>query len=225
MPIPTQNSNVVGEAVGYLTDNFRLQQAIPAFTSAFAAEIQELENAIWTMMAGRSLVDLTTTNSQGQTVNFGSVQILTAPAMNPVLDTIGSIVGQPRQGLDDSDYLSVIYLKITVNRSSGRTTDWSQFAQLLLQSGAGGPVEFEQGSAALYFFVGDLQLNPIVVASVLARAVANGVGSAFGYSTWPDGNDFEWCDVNNESITGQGTFGDTVAGVVGGLLVSEQGMT
>ena len=45
----------------------------------------------------------------------------------------------------------------------------------------------------------------------------NGV---FAYTTWPDGNDFEWCDDLNPSTTGQGTFGDDIGGLVGGLLVA-----
>ena len=65
-----------------------------------------------------------------------------------------------------------------------------------------------------------MTLNPNIVAAVIKGAKGNGIGSSLGYTVWPDGNDFEFCDVNNVSTTGQGTFGDSVAGLVGGVLVS-----
>jgi hypothetical protein len=63
-------------------------------------------------------------------------------------------------------------------------------------------------------------LNPHLIATILAGAVPLGVYAVFAYSTWADGNDVEFCDCNNVAITGQGALGDSVAGLVGGLLVT-----
>jgi hypothetical protein len=143
---------------------------------------------------------------------------------NVVFDMLGALVGQPRSGLNDHDYRAIIYLKVAVNRSDSSTSSWSSLIQILLQT-SGGPVEYTEASEAGFdVFVGDMSLNPLVVASVLSGAVPNGVGANLLYSTWPDGNDFEWCDSSNVSTTGQGTFGDSVAGLVGGLLISAEKM-
>jgi hypothetical protein len=147
------------------------------------------------------------------------VAVGTVQQPNSVFDAIGALVQQPRGGIDDSDYRSVLYLKIAVNRSGARTTDVSGFAQILLQT-SGGPIEYYEGEAEFFLFVGDMTLNPNVVATILGKGRGDAIGSELGYSVWPDGNDFEWADVANESTTGQGTFGDAVAGLVGGLLVS-----
>lgn len=154
---------------------------------------------------------------------FGPTNAATtiAPLLgNIVFDELGALVGQPRYAMSDHDYKAMIYLRAAVNRATGRTPDWSKFGSILLQN-AGGPVSYYRGGDASFFFgVWDLELNPQIVAQALSAAVPNGVYGLFGYSTWADGNDFEWCDVNNVSSTGQGTWGDSVAGVVGGLLVS-----
>jgi len=116
---------------------------------------------------------------------------------NSVLDVIGNLIGQPRQGLDDLDYLSVIYLRIAVDHSAGRDIDWSNFAAILLRTSDGPAFYFESGtggtggSAAFFFGVWDMTLNANVVATVLEDAVSAGVGpNCFAWSTWPDGADF-----------------------------------
>lgn len=206
MSYPSPSTQVVSVGLARLTSNYANKPNIRAYLSAFLAEVQILETATYAMLSALML---------------GGATVYGLPTTNVVFDQIGALVGLPRNGLDDADYKSLLYLQVAVNRSAGRTSDWSTFAGILLRT-SGGPVEYlESGDASFYFFVGGMSLNPNLVAQVLAEAVPNGVGdSVFGYSTWPDGNDFEFCDVNNVSTTGQGGFGDAVAGVVGGLLVS-----
>ncbi len=138
---------------------------------------------------------------------LGQATINALPATNAVLDSLGALVGQPRSGLDDADYVTAIRLRAAVNRSKGRMSDWSNLAAILLRV-SGGPVEYvEGGNASFYFFVGDMPatLNPNVVASLLSSADPNGVGpNCLGYSTWADGNDFEWCGRKQHGHDGAG---------------------
>jgi hypothetical protein len=220
---PVYKSNIVAEGLGRLTSAFSQQPNVRGWLTVYLQPFQDLENMYWGTQQ--------TADAQGNTYGVGllvarflasATQYSTAP-FNVVFDTIGAIVGQPRLGMTDPQYVTAIRLRIAVDHATGRTPEWSNFASILLRAGAGGPVEFldaGQGSQ-FYFFVGDeVLIDPNVVASILAGAVPNGVYGVFGYSTWPDGNDFEFSDANNPSVTGQGTFGDSVAGVVGGLLVS-----
>lgn len=53
-------------------------------------------------------------------------------AVGAQLDTIGKIVGQPRNGLDDATYRRYIYARVTTNRSSGVIEDLITVAKLVL---------------------------------------------------------------------------------------------
>lgn len=221
MPIPTENTNMSGEAKAYLTDKYRLAQAIPQLLKACTDEMQSLESAIWQLIAGQSLVAITTQDSTGKTVNLGSVAIYKLPQTNSVLDTLGEIVGAPvRGGAADMQYLAYIYLQIAVNRSNGTTTDWSQIANVLLQTSSGPVIYTPAAIAAFDLFVGDMALDPNVAAHILIRAVGNGTAANLTYSTWPPGDLLLMCDANNPTTTGQGVLGDAIAGGIGGKLVS-----
>lgn len=209
MSEPVEKTNLAGEAVGFLTSAYRTKPNIVGFLKSIVASVQTLEGALSDALTMRTLA---------------GASVFTLPTTNAVLDQLGRLIGQSRQGLDDADFKAVLYLRAAINRKTGRTTDWSGFAAILLRT-ASGPVSYYEAAAgagqAFFFGVWGMTLNPIVVALALNDARPGGVRGVFGYTTWPDGNDFEWCDVNNPSTTGQGTWGDTVAGLVGGLLISE----
>lgn len=112
----------------------------------------------------------------------------TVNSANIVFDLIGKLVGQPRAGLSDPDFRAIIYLKIAVLRSFGRTTDWSNIAQILEKTSVPvdllvGPATYVEGEAGFSLFIQGMTLNPNIVASVIAGAVPNGVGADLEYST------------------------------------------
>ena len=201
-----------------LTGPFPTLPTIVGFLKSFLQQKQTMENALFPVLAARALATATV-YTLVPLPGVASAVVTGVPTFNSVFDVIGRIIGQPRQGLNDHDYRSILYLKVAVNRSGARVTDWSGIAAILLQT-AGGGVEYVEGTAEFYLFVGDMELNPNIVAQVIAGAVGNGIGASFGYTVWPDGNDFEFDDVNNASTTGQGTFGDTAGSGDGGLLIS-----
>jgi hypothetical protein len=212
MAIPAWNQMIVAQGLAWLTGQFQ-QPNIRAWLAACLQPLQTLEDAAQQVLTVRFLA---------------TAQLFELPETNSVLDVIGALVGQPRDGLDDADYQTLIYLRIAVNRATGVVADWAGFAKILLRAGAGGPVSYYEALAGLFFGVWDLpqgpwptqDINPNLVGQLLAKAVPNGVNGIFAYTTWKDGGDFEWCDANNQSTTGQAGWGDSVAGQVGGLLVS-----
>ena len=221
MPFPRYNPQIVGQGLAWLTGAFQNQPNVRAWLAACLGEVQALEDMYWGMNPGVGGLGVLVSRF------LATAPLYTLPETNAFLDVVGELVGQPRTGLADAQYLTTLYLRIATNHSEGKTTDWSNFASILLRAGATGPVQYYDAStasqgASFYWFVGAQQgvPAPSLVANILDAAVPNGVRGVFGYSTWPDGNDFEWADYNAQATSGQGTYGDAVGGLVGGLLVT-----
>ena len=197
MPVPLQNPQVVGQGLARLTSAFITKPNVRAWLAAILRPWQDLENAAWQVYTMRLLATATQ---------------YTLPATNAVLDSIGSIVGQSRDGLGDADYVSLILLRIAVNRATGRITDWSGFGGLLLRF-SGGPLFYWEGGArkdassvffvapplgyvvgptipaqiiggddAFVLFIYDMELIPVLIAGILAGAVPNGERAVLGYT-------------------------------------------
>ena len=204
---PTLNTTYVSQGLAKFTSRYTQDSApnLLALASAYLGEIQLLETAIFAVIEQRWLVNAVGVN----------------------LDIIGDLVGQLRMGLDDNTYRAAIRLRIKANRSKGRAEDVIVLAVLIateLTSDSNGVVKYLEGGIYDFSITITNLLYAAIALSILSEARAITSHGQLIYSTWADGNDFEWDDVNNPSTTGQGTWGDTVAGVVGGLLLSAQGL-
>lgn len=208
MSEPTPNTAIVAEGLERLTSMYAKQPNVRKILTALLAPRQETANMLWDVYVGRRLRDAV---------------LYPLPQTNSVLDSIGDLVGQPRATMSDADFQAVLFLRVAVNRSTGRTTNLSQFAAILLQT-SGGPCEYLEGVAAYDFGVFDMALPPIAVAGALSDAVDNGVRGTFVYSTWPFSQNFTWGSVYSVGA-GQGGFGSVYAPSAGGLLVAAQPLT
>lgn len=208
MTVPSKNTQIVAQGLARLTSAFITQPNVRAMLAVYLQPFQDIENALGAVLVGRFL---------------STAPVYTLPQTNSVFDAIGALVGQQRFGLSDADYKSILYLRVAVNRATGATPDWSKFGAILLQT-AGGPVSYYDGGDAAFFFgVWDMELNPTIVSQTLSGAVPNGVYGLFAYSTWPDGNDFEWGSVY-DGTAGQAGWSSFYQPSVGGLLVAGVGM-
>lgn len=197
--IPRLNPHVIGQGLARLTDQFVRQPNIRAWLAAFLQECQALENATWQVYTMRALATAT---------------VQTLPLTNVVFDVIGDIVGQPREGLSDLDYKSLIYLRIAVNRAIGAVTDWSRFGAILLRAGTT-TIGFYGDQSGTLFCAGNLPLNGTIVGGVLSQAVPNGQHGVFSYTTWPDsGTDIAFGSVYDPTAgeQGYGSVYDLTAG-------------
>jgi hypothetical protein len=84
-----------------LSYQFRGKPFIEGILGAFAAEAQEIEDALWQLLVERSI----------------------DAAVGLQLDVLGRIVDQPRNGAVDGVYRKMIRTKVLVNRSTGRVRD------------------------------------------------------------------------------------------------------
>jgi|ERR1700722_1962128 len=223
MALPLYNPRIVAQGLARLTSAYATKYNVRNWLAALLQPLQDIEDASWQVLGARFLA---------------SAPTYTLPETNTVFDSIGALVGQGRDGYDDADYKSLIYLRIAVNRATGRTTDWSKIAGILLQT-ATGPVGYYDanpnggqpdiapqmaGSASFCLTIFGMALNPNLVAGILGYAVPNGTRGVFSYSTWPTGNDALWSSVYSPT-SGQGVWGSYYQSGLGGLPLAAQEMT
>ena len=118
--VPTVPSPVVGvdvpdhvaAALGRLFEQFKNKPNIAALITTLAAPTQPIENALWQLLTQRAL----------------------STGIGAQLDAIGALVGQPRNGLADSDYARYIGARIAVNDSDGRVEDLITIARGVLNN-------------------------------------------------------------------------------------------
>jgi hypothetical protein len=206
------NTQIVGQGLARLTSAFITKPNIRKLLAVYLQPWQDLEIATWGVMNGRFL--------SSAPMYSGTVSI--PGTDNSVFDVIGKLVGVARSGLGDYSYRSIIYLEIAVNRATGRTSDWAKFFTIL-EPFCSGTVIYLDGEAAFYYGLWDLTLDPNQIGAALIKAVPNGIGGEFVYTTWPDGNDFEWSSIY-DAAAGQGKWGSIYDATVGGLWVAEIGL-
>lgn len=212
MSVPRHNGQVVGQGLARLTSAFVAQPNIRAMLTVYLTPFQQLEDVYFDILESRVLSTATCYPISADP---------DAPLQNVVFDSLGTIVGLSRGGpvvrapsgalvgLTDTLYKALLYLEIAVNRSTGRMTDWSRFAQILTPWAA--EISFLQGTNADFAFtVLDITLPPVTVASQLAKATPNGVGGAFVWTTWDPSLDLllsDSYDGDHGQDSGQGGLG------------------
>jgi hypothetical protein len=202
MAVPIRNTYVVGQALARLTSSYINQPNVRALVWSYMQPAQDLENVLFDVIQSRILKTAT---------------LYALPTTNTILDTIGTLVGVPRGGLSDSDYIVLIYLGIAVNRATGAIGNWSGFAKIL--QGYYSALYYLDGVASVYFGLWDLTLSPVTIGAILERALGNGIGGVFAYSVWPDGDDFSFSSVHDSSA-GQAGWSSVTDPTVGGLMVA-----
>lgn len=145
-------------------DKLKLQQLL----AVCIEQVQEIEDALWQLWEERKL----------------------DTAAGAQLDTLGAIVGQAREGVDDDTYRLRIRARIRLNRSSGTAEDVYGVMRLLVPEGA--TLELlNQPPAGFVLRVNDqgvpaATLVPFLV-DFLEQASAGGVRGILEYMTVSDG--------------------------------------
>jgi hypothetical protein len=107
---PSHDTNHQAEALAYLTEQFKNATTLKGLISAVMISVQDAEDMLWEVIETR---------------------LLNGSLSGDQEDQIGAIVGESRDGRDDADYLTAIYVKIRVNRSQGRGEDLIEICALL----------------------------------------------------------------------------------------------
>jgi hypothetical protein len=146
------------EAVGVsrLTERYR-KPVISALLASWLGEAQAVELAFYDLLTNRS----------------------PATAEGPVLDLLGKIVGQPRQGRSDDQYRLWIAARILVNRSSGLPSQLLAIAVKLTGQTAIELREYAQMAVIVYCQSPIVGADGVEVAKLLRLAKAAGVQLQF----------------------------------------------
>lgn len=157
MSIITKITDHVEQAESRVITQYKDSPNIKAIIEIYAKQVQELENAIFDMIDQRTL--------------NGSVGFQ--------LDQLGTILGQPRQGLNDDDYRLRLKAKIAENVSEGTPNEMIEIFKILV---ATDDVEYlEVFPASFKLTVNDL-IDPISSPSEINNAIRNSKPAGVGFS-------------------------------------------
>lgn len=114
--LATEITNHVAQALARLMQQYKGAPNLEAILTALIVQIQDLEDAIFDLDEGRQLYNGTT-----------------YPAIGAQLDGIGDLVGAPRSGLTDEEYLFLILGTIAKNTSDTTISAVQNVIQFLFQ--------------------------------------------------------------------------------------------
>ena len=161
----THITDHAGEALDRLAEQYRGQLNFASLLNAINAQTQDIEDALFEQIDGRTL----------------------ASATDATLDSVGATVGCTRPaGADDDEYRGLIYAQIIVNTSEG--TPETVYA-LLRQLGATAARIFEVGLYGIFLqYTGTLLLDDAGLLAALEAAtppvamnVSEYTADAFGF--------------------------------------------
>lgn len=156
----THNTDVVGSGLNLLTQLFKGRPRIQALLTAWLTEFQEIEDALWSVFVERLLQN----NPTGD-----------------LLDKIGLLVGQPRNGQSDADYTVFITARIKANRSNGRAEEIYTVLNLLLPSITVDITTTPPASILIRIFTFSTANIRLMFSEFILRMVGAGIGVALVY--------------------------------------------
>lgn len=167
------NTEVVSRGVSRLLFTFQDKPRIVALLSSYLAEVQELRDATYQVWVLRQL----------QRIIAGTV----VPT-NDIMNKLGKLVGQPREGFDNVNYAILISARIRANKSTGRTADIIAVTSLLVP-GTAIYVQDLPPASIMITPQGAVLFDPYLIGeSFLLKAVAAGVYLMFRWTTAPFAN-------------------------------------
>lgn len=179
----TQKTTHVAESLALLATQFRDKPNLAAFITALVRQVQDLENAQFQIY----------------------VAFVVANATFAQLDVLGRIVGEDRQGRDDTTYRVYISARIAINISSGTRDEILRIMGAIM--GFAGTLK-EAFPASFRYEAGLVSANAADFAAVLKTITAAGVASSLQYRTDP-GTPFQF-DGPPGSGFDQGHFEDVI---------------
>jgi len=143
----------VARGLAQLTHRWRDQPAVKAILSAHLAEVQAIEDALWSILA-----------------------IALDSASGDQLAQIGALLGEPKAGLSDAKWRVVLHARIDANRSGGTLDDLLVILLRFADATDITAVEYFPAGVLLTASALTAGFPPSRVGGLLRRATAGGVG-------------------------------------------------
>lgn len=128
----------VTAAIKRLPQQFKGKPNIEALLRILVDPAQDLEDVFWTLAYERTLA---------KALELG---------LDSIIDLIGKIVGEPRDGKTNEDYARFIQARITARRSSGLTETLIKVAKLIINDSAATIYVQNRGNATVEVAVLDI---------------------------------------------------------------------
>lgn len=184
-------SNHIDQATDRLIEQYKCSPNLKGVVELYAKELQEIEDAAQSVLAGRNIFS----------------------AEGSLLDEIGSIVGQPRNGNIDEFYRILILVRIGQNTSNGEPEKIIDIFKLITQASK---VQYQEHYPAGVGLMSDGTVTVDTVEflySIIQSVLAAGV-RLDSMGVWDPECNFAFA---GDTLTSQG-FGDLNDGNVGGCL-------
>ena len=195
----THNTNYISEGLARLPEQFKNKPRLAALLTAFLTQAQAAEDAAFDLMVNRLLQNSPT---------------------GDLLDKLGKIVGQERNGLDDATYLLYVRARIATNRSSGKREELIGIAALIVSNATIYAQDLSPASFLIYPEAGITSGVALTLALFLSSAIAAGVNLGVFWSLDAPSNTLTWGSVHGLTPTANQSPGSVHTGGTGGGLLA-----
>lgn len=155
------------DAKAALLEQYKDKPRFLVLVSAFTAEIQAIEDALWAFYVQRQIQS-------------------SPPPTGDLLAKLGSIVGQSSLGLSDAVYLNMVLARIAVTNTNGQKNDIITVMHALYfgPSGSGQVAVFTVAPASVHVEpLGTVPFSPYIInAQFLQPTVGGGISIAYVFS-------------------------------------------
>ena len=169
-------------ALARLPEYLKSKPKLASLLAAFTAQCDDLEAALQDLLLDRAI----------------------DTGVGAQLDDIGTIVGQPRDGLSDAEYRRRLRIRIAVNRSRGTVADILKVASLFVTDASATFVLTSGGVAAYTLYVGGIETGDFAeqLLTFLKSATAAGVRAILNYSVGDPVNSLVWGSSDPNQLWG-----------------------
>lgn len=197
----TQITNHVQAGLARLLQQYQGLPLLTGFLTAFLQQMQDLENGLFPLDAGRQLFNGTS-----------------YPAVGLQLDNLGTLVGISRNGLSDAEYLLFILGTIAENNSDSTINSFLNVVNFIFNPDFA--LIYQMGMAEINLEVAGSPLSPAlynVAGNIIQNTLGAGIDLGF-IATFNETNAFRFGDINGHISPGTGAgFGDLSNPLIGGL--------
>jgi hypothetical protein len=164
--VSDQDTTITADALAQMLDQFDGSVNLRLLAASFTDQAQQFEDDIWPLLAERSL----------------------ALATGHRLDGFGQIANLDRSGRNDDDYRLALTAEFAVLQSNGTAEELITIAQLMVQMGTADYDVREYYPKGFYIRPVDhvLTVDPVLVGTMLDRAVSAATTMSFVYSNYAD---------------------------------------
>jgi hypothetical protein len=196
MPL-TKKTDTVTAGIRRAINQYRDKPVFEAMLTAYLQQLQEVEDVLFQL--------------ENRIPASGDAGITGVQ-----LDVLGALVGQPRGGRDDTEYLKWIMARTLVNHASGLGDEIFSLLTTILPDDTN--FTYSEGTAEFDIYIDDVVSDSEDLARIIRETRGAGIG--FNLSYFVDVDSFQFSDTDATVSDPDKGFGDDTISTVGGVFAS-----